>query len=110
MHLYSLQRLMFVAGVFIHKVLVFLFIIVVAVEIRPPLFLLPCALSVGAAPRRTPWSRSARDGAVFFMVRFWSRPGFFMVSKIFGRVGQLPEPCPGTPGTTPKLKGNKKGD
>ena len=30
---------MFVAGVFIHKELVFLFIIVVAVEIRPPLFI-----------------------------------------------------------------------
>ena len=33
-------------------------------------------LSGGAAPRRTPWSRSARDGAVFFMV-----------GAAFGRVG-----------------------
>lgn len=39
---------MFVAGVFIHKVLVFLFIIVVAVAIRPPLFILPVPTFAGA--------------------------------------------------------------
>mgnify|MGYP007115359255 CR=1 FL=1 len=71
----------------------FLFIIVVAVEIRPPLFLLPPALSVGAAPRRAPRSRSARDGAVFFMVRFWSRHGFFMVLKFWAEWGACRNPA-----------------